>query len=360
LKAERRESDARTRKSGSDDEERAAQVVRRARGRAAQVLRLARKRADQKAASQGTSAAARKLAAAARSRADATLRQEYAHADYSLALERRARAVRVEQSLERMRGETDRSLLVERADADTILSRTDEFLGLISHDLRNELTAIGFGIGKIMKDAPEDDAGRAILRAAKNVPRAGLRMGRLVGDILDIVSIEAGRFTVIPERQDGARVVEEIVETFQVLAVDGGIRLEHARPRGALPKVRFDRHRVLQVLGNLLLNALKFTPAGGRITVGAAIEGNRVRFSVSDTGRGIAPDQLEAIFERYAQGPGAEKRGLGLGLYIARHIIEAHGGTIWAKSSIGRGSTFCFSLPMTVKGDGAVSGRSRP
>jgi signal transduction histidine kinase len=173
-------------------------------------------------------------------------------------------------------------------------------------------------------------------------------MSRLVGDILDIVSIEAGRFTVIPERQDGARVVDEIVETFEGLAVEKDITLESSRPRAPLPTVCFDRQRILQVLGNLVLNALKFTPAGGRITVGVAIEGNRVRFNVSDTGSGIAPDQLEAIFERYAQGPDAERLGLGLGLYIARHIIESHNGAIWAESSLGRGSTFCFELPMTA------------
>ena len=112
---------------------------------------------------------------------------------------------------------------------------------------------------------------------------------------------------------------------------------------------RFDYQRILQVLGNLLTNALRFTPQGGRISVQAERRQgeNRVGetwFSVSDTGPGIAANRLEAIFERYTQGPQADRKGLGLGLYIARRIVEAHGGRIWAESSRA-GSTFKFTLP---------------
>jgi signal transduction histidine kinase len=245
-----------------------------------------------------------------------------------------------------MRTETDQSLLVERADADLILARRDEFLGLVSHDLRNELSAIGLSIVQIIRNAPEGDRGRMIFRLATNVHRVTLRMGRLLGDLLDVVSIQAGQFTVIRERQDAARVVREIVETLHPLAAAKDISLRFAT--GDAPRnVSFDRQRILQAIENLVLNALKFTPAGGVITVGLTTEGNRLRFSVKDTGQGIAPDDLDAIFERYAQGAHAQQRGLGLGLYIARHIVEAHDGAIWAESSIGRGSTFFITLPMT-------------
>jgi signal transduction histidine kinase len=162
------------------------------------------------------------------------------------------------------------------------------------------------------------------------------------------VSIDADRFIIVPERQDAARLVSDVVETFQPLAVEKDIALAvSGRPGPA--NGRFDRHRIHQALANLVLNAIKFTPAGGHIDVGVATARNRVRFRVSDTGRGIPTDRLEAIFERYTQGPGTQHQGLGLGLYIARHIVEAHQGTIWAESALGRGSTFHITLPITSR-----------
>jgi signal transduction histidine kinase len=324
----------------------AAAVVRKARGRAAVVLRIARARADQEMRREGASAAERKVVATARSGADALLRREYAVADAALLLgERKSR--RHGGALGQMRGKTDRSLSAERADADSLLARRDEFLGLVSHDLRNELTAVSLGVVRIINTAAEGDVDRVIFRVAANVHRVTLRMSRLVDDLVDLVSIDADRFIVIPERQDAARLVSEIVETFGPLAVEKDVSLAVSGRPGPT-NGRFDRHRILQALANLVLNAIKFTPAGGHVDVGVAAARNRIHFSVSDTGPGIARDQLEAIFERYAQGAQNRHQGLGLGLYIARHIVEAHQGAIWAESAIGRGSTFHISLPITT------------
>ena len=113
-----------------------------------------------------------------------------------------------------------------------------------------------------------------------------------------------------------------------------------------LPPAAFDPARILQVLTNLLTNALKFTPVHGQIVVRLERSGDEIRFGVRDTGVGIPPDQLEAVFVRFLQVTANDRRGLGLGLYISKAIVQGHGGRIWAESKIGEGSTFCFTLPI--------------
>ena len=108
---------------------------------------------------------------------------------------------------------------------------------------------------------------------------------------------------------------------------------------------KYDPDRVLQVLANLLSNAIKFTDDGGRISTHVEFVGSEVRFSVTDTGAGVEPDHLESAFERFWQVTEGDRRGLGLGLFISKCIVEAHGGRIWAESALGRGSTFYFTLP---------------
>ena len=110
----------------------------------------------------------------------------------------------------------------------------------------------------------------------------------------------------------------------------------------------FDHDRILQVLANLVGNALKFTEPGGTIAIALAPFEDRLEFTVRDSGRGIDPKNIDAIFERFSQAAQLDRRGLGLGLYISRCIIEAHGGTIWAESEMGRGSAFHFTLPVSV------------
>jgi signal transduction histidine kinase len=152
---------------------------------------------------------------------------------------------------------------------------------------------------------------------------------------------------VTREVGDTTHVVTEAVDTLQAQALANGVSLvaEIVLPS---PLVAFDPARMLQVLINLLGNALKFTPAGGKVVVRAERLGDELRVSVSDTGEGIPSDKLEAIFERFLQVT-HDRRGVGLGLYISKCIVQGHGGRIWAKSAIGEGSTFCFTLPIHVK-----------
>ncbi len=168
-------------------------------------------------------------------------------------------------------------------------------------------------------------------------------MNRLIGDLVDVVSIEGGRFAIAPASYDAKALIREVVETFRPTASAKGISL-NATTEGSL-LVRLDHERIFQVLTNLLSNAIKFTDQHGTISVRVAPVGSEVRFSVADTGAGIAADQLESIFERFWQVSQGDRRGLGLGLFISRCIVEAHGGRIWTESEVGKGSTFFFVLP---------------
>jgi signal transduction histidine kinase len=150
-----------------------------------------------------------------------------------------------------------------------------------------------------------------------------------------------------PQMADAAKLVNEAVGAYAQTARDKDIALEARLGEPALPCV-FDRERMLQVLANLIANALKFTPRGGAITIEAERAGDDVRIAVRDTGSGIPADMLDAIFERFWQVGKNDQRGLGLGLYISRCIVDAHGGRIWAESTVGGGSALHFTIPITA------------
>jgi signal transduction histidine kinase len=323
----------------------ADEVTNAARRRAADVLESARGRADARMRAGNGSDAEQRHVAEERSQEDDVLRDEYAAADRVAADERAERARLVAELLRQEREDTDTSLLLERVDADTILSKRDEFLGMVSHDLRNELSGIALSVGQILGNLGDDEAGRKVFRSATNIQRINLRMSRLIGDLLDIVSINVGKFRVVPEDHDVSRTLDDILESFAPIASAKGISLTVERIDESLAAC-FDRHRVQQVLGNLLTNALKYTSDRGRVSVGAERKGAEVWFVVADSGAGIDPDRLGTIFDRFAQGARPDRKGLGLGLYIARRIVEAHGGRIWAESQPGHGSTFYFALPI--------------
>ncbi len=220
----------------------------------------------------------------------------------------------------------------------------DEVLGVVAHDVRSPLNAIGLAADllgrKLAKAGLEGD------EQVKSILRSVSRANRLIEDLLDVTRIEAGVLGL--ERQ--AAAVEQIlvdVMTSQQLAASAAsieLRLEiDDEP----PLIWADRHRVLQVLDNLVGNALKFTPNRGRITIGAVNRAGEVLFSVADTGHGIPEENLPHVFDRFWQAKKAERRGAGLGLPICKGIVEAHGGRIWAESVVGRGTTFFFTLPTT-------------
>jgi signal transduction histidine kinase len=168
-------------------------------------------------------------------------------------------------------------------------------------------------------------------------------MNRLINDLLDVVSIDAGRLAVVAEHVEVARIMQATVEAFESIAAAAGISLDVARPELPL-HVRVDDGRIAQVLANLVSNAIKFTAPDGKVSVRVEHSGNEVVFTVTDTGIGIPRGELETVFGRLRQ-VRTDRRGLGLGLYISKSLIEAHGGRMWVESEVGRGSSFHFALP---------------
>ena len=234
----------------------------------------------------------------------------------------------------------------------------DEVLGVVSHDLRNPLSTIGM-CAEVLLERPPDDAGerRELL---VTVQQAVGWMQHIIRDLLDVTSIEAGRLSVQREAHPAGDLLLGAFELLEPQAAARGLRLM-VRADGTLPVVEADRARVLQVLLNLAGNALKFTPEGGRVTLGARRAGTYVAFDVADTGRGIAAEHLPHVFDRFWQARQAERGGVGLGLAIARGIVEAHGGTIAVESEIGRGTTFTFTIPVADAGaDAGALGHRDP
>jgi signal transduction histidine kinase len=169
-------------------------------------------------------------------------------------------------------------------------------------------------------------------------------MSRLVSDLLDVVSLEAGRLALIPRQQDATELVRDTLDAFNALAAAQGISIRTEVRAGSL-LAHYDQERILQVLANLVGNAIKFTPHGGRIDIMVEPIAQDVRFAVIDTGPGIPEQHTDAIFERFWRVAKLERSGLGLGLYISKCIVDAHGGKIWVESPPHQGSAFYFTLP---------------
>jgi signal transduction histidine kinase len=169
-------------------------------------------------------------------------------------------------------------------------------------------------------------------------------MDHLIRDLLDVTRMEAGRLSIEHSRLLTAPIVSDAVETQKALATSSSLDLKVELSPG-LPDIWADRDRLLQVFENLIGNALKFTEAGGRIMVGASPRNGEVLFWVADTGPGIAYEDLPHLFDRFWQARETRTAGAGLGLPIAKGIVEAHGGHIWVESTKGQGTTFFFTLP---------------
>jgi signal transduction histidine kinase len=220
----------------------------------------------------------------------------------------------------------------------------NEFLTIVSHDLRAPLSVMSAAALLISKTAPEGESGQVIRTSTERLRRSVAVMERLIHDLLDFASFEDGKLKVRSESQEIATLLQRAVEMFLPGAAAKSVALNVDVP-GAPLLARYDMDRMLQVLSNVLQNAIKFTPAHGSVTVHARHVGAECLVAVSDTGIGIPADELESIFERFRQVATTERVGLGLGLYIARWIVEAHGGKIWAESRLGSGTTVYFTLP---------------
>ena len=225
-------------------------------------------------------------------------------------------------------------------DAEQAVRARDEVLSVVSHDLRNPLNAIAMS-ADLLADLPLAEEQRR--KHLEVIRRSCDQMDRLIRDLLDVTKIEAGQLSIEREALEVASLLDEVREMFLSKAREKELRFEVEVAEGLAP-IHGDRQRILQVLGNLVGNAVKFTPERGRVVVRAAAAGREVLFSVQDTGPGIAPEDLPRVFQRFWQARDAKGKGAGLGLSIAKGIVEAHGGRIWVESQQGVGSTFFFTI----------------
>ena len=333
-------------------------VVEHARDAADAVMEAAREKADEKA-----EASAHEEGNVANQRAtqnaieldrrieDQDLVDERAAADRMVQRERDARSRMLRRILPLERDATDQYLLTERARSDDALATRDDFLGMVSHDLRDLLNGVMMSSQFLAQKLAKHSDSEQLLLETNRITRYGARMNRLIGDLVDIVSIDSGRLAMHAAAGDVAALVVEAADALQESATAKGISLEATPPTQSSAAV-FDHDRMLQVLANLIANSVKFTPTGGNVRVVCECVGDLFEFCVEDTGEGIPADMLEIVFERFWQVGKSDRRGLGLGLYISRCIVEAHGGSIRASSRVGQGTKMLFTLPVNAKRDG--------
>jgi len=218
----------------------------------------------------------------------------------------------------------------------------EDLLAIVSHDLKNPLGNILMGLAVLSRVVASRDAKEA--RRIATIQRSAETMERIITDLLDLASLDAGGLAVTKRPELVAALLRAASEPYEGGAAGKRISLECEAVAEALV-VSCDRGRILQVLGNLIGNAVKFTTEGGAVVVRAELRGAEIRFSVTDTGPGIAADDMPHLFDRYWQARRTAHLGTGLGLSIAKGLVEAHGGRIWVDSALGCGTAFFFTIP---------------
>lgn len=235
------------------------------------------------------------------------------------------------------------------AELERLAHARSAFIAMLSHEFRTPLTAI-MGYGELLREYDLDPA--TTREYADEIARSADRLSRLTGDVLDLERMRSDRFQIERASVDLAALLREVVTSLLPSAPAHDLRLDLAAD---LPPVAGDPDRLIQVFTNLVSNAVKYSPEGGEVVVAARADDGGVLAAVSDQGLGIPPEDLERVFEPYVRlGAGGERtiRGTGLGLPIARQLVELHGGTIWAESGPGAGSTFFVRLPVDEAGGG--------
>jgi len=222
------------------------------------------------------------------------------------------------------------------------LRARNEIVGVVSHDLRNPVAAVKMLSRTLLRS---DDSGQSEARQSiELIAQAAEQMDALIRDLLDVNRLDAGSLSIAAVAIDPSALLSESLQTLRPLVSEKGIHLDVQIETG-LPKVMADRERIQQTLSNLVGNAIKFSPSGSKIVVLARKESDGVLISVLDNGTGITPDQLPRVFDRYWQSSRTDRQGAGLGLAIAKGIVETHGGKIWIESKAGKGTTASFTLP---------------
>jgi signal transduction histidine kinase len=228
------------------------------------------------------------------------------------------------------------------------MNARDDMMAIVAHDLRNPINTMLLRSHLMLQMTGEcgGQQSESIRHNLKLLQRTANHMNQLIGDLTDVASIYAGRLHLIKQEVELQQVVEPAIERMRLLSRQKGVEFT-AHVTSLVLRLSVDQRRITQVLDNLLGNALKFTPAGGAIAIDVDVRGSVAQVSVSDSGPGIPSEALQKIFEPYWQVQ-KTRTGMGLGLFIAKTIIEGHGGRIWVDSSIGQGTTFQFTLPSTT------------
>ena len=239
------------------------------------------------------------------------------------------------------------------AELDQLERLRRDLVANVSHELKTPISALRAHLENLLDGVERPDPETLQVMLAQSE-----RLGRLVDQLLELSRLESGDLSLHREEVPLRPLVSEVVSEIEVARSDKAVRLDEEIPED-LPAIFADRERVHQVLFNLLDNAVRFTPAGGHVTVSASRRRDDVDVAVSDTGPGIAPEHLPRLFERFYRVDEARSRdggGTGIGLAIARSVVEAHGGRIWAESELGRGSVFTFELPVAAIADSRRDG----
>ena len=283
-----------------------------------------------------------------RERSDKSQAIERKEEDRARTQERLQKQLIAEALLDNERKRTDSNLLDEREQADLDLITRDQFLAIVSHDLKNSIVAISI-VGSLMRSELSKDTVDAVslLENLGRIEQAATGMNRIISDLLDVEGMAHGKLQLKPEKVDLRALLQECVDLFAPLVSSKSFSMTiHTSHEPIFAEL--DHDRILQVLSNLIANSLKFTPNGGTIELSARKQETHVEISVTDNGPGIPEQAHVQIFERFSQLKMNDRRGLGLGLFIAKWIVEAHKGRIWVTSGPGKGSTFSFTLPLTV------------
>ncbi len=219
----------------------------------------------------------------------------------------------------------------------------EEVVAIVSHDLKTPLSGVLLNTQLLMRKMTKDEI-NPYIKKIERIKHSAERMNSLIEEILDVTKLEAGTFSIEPQIEEVQSFVVEAIELHKSIAEEKSIELL-LNFQSSGTKIKCDRPRILQVLSNLLGNALKFTPNGRSILVNVETVKDKVKFSVQDSGPGISQDKIPLIFDRFWQAQATKKLGSGLGLFIAKSIVEAHQGQIWVESEEGKGANFIFTLP---------------
>lgn len=273
-------------------------------------------------------------------------------AEAILANERRDTDAKLADERERIALEADlnsKILTAEKLSHDvtkTALVTRDQFLAVVSHDLRNPLGSIVMSAALMREElSARKNQETELLGYLEMIDRNAANMDRMISDLLDVERMANAKLVLKPQNCDLRVLLRECNDLFTPVIVDKSFAIVESDSGPVFANVEHDR--IIQVLSNLIGNALKFTPSGGSVRLSMQSRAAEVEISVTDTGPGIPDAKKTKIFERFSQLGSNDRRGLGLGLFISKWIVEAHKGRIWVNSELGRGSTFTFTLPLT-------------